>query len=105
MKMICELPGFEEFKGYGITSCGRVYSFKTKRFLKPTNKNGYLYVHLTNGIQNSKNVRVHRLVALAYIPNPNNYDTVDHIDFIKENNSVNNLRWLPNSINCKRKKS
>lgn len=42
---------------------------------------------------NNKNYRVHRLVAETYIPNPNGYPTVDHIDRNTANNSVDNLRW------------
>ena len=103
MKMINEIKGFEEFEGYGITSCGRVYSFKTKRFLKPIKNNrGYLQVQLTNGTQHKKTVKIHRLVALAYMPNPNNYDTVDHIDENKEHNYINNLRWMTREENKKR---
>ena len=95
MKMINEIKGFEEFEDYGITSCGRVYSFKSKKFLKPSkDKNGYLQVNLTNGKGQRKTVRIHRLVALAYIPNPNNYDTVDHMDENKEHNYINNLQWM-----------
>ena len=103
MKMINEIKGFEEFEGYGITSCGRVYSFKTKRFLKPIKNNrGYLQVQLTNGTQHKKTVKIHRLVALAYIPNPNNYNTVDHIDENKEYNYINNLRWMTREENKNR---
>ena len=103
MKMINEIKGFEEFEGYGITSCGRVYSFKTKRFLKPIKNNrGYLQVQLTNGTQHKKTVKIHRLVALAYTPNPNNYDTVDHIDENKEHNYINNLRWMTREENKNR---
>ena len=103
MKMINEIKGFEDFEGYGITSCGRVYSFKTKRFLKPIKNNrGYLQVQLTNGTQHKKTVKIHRLVALAYIPNPNNYDTVDHIDENKEHNYINNLRWMTREENKNR---
>lgn len=100
MKMINEIKGFEEFEGYGITSCGRVYSFKTKRFLKP-NKNykGYLSVCLTNSNGYKKTVAIHRLVALTYIPNPNNLETVDHIDENKEHNYINNLRWMTRGEN------
>lgn len=49
---------------------------------------GYRYVMV-----NKKNYRVHRLVAETYIPNPNGYSTVDHIDRNPANNRVDNLRW------------
>lgn len=103
MKMINEIKGFEEFEGYGITSCGRVYSFKTKRFLKPSkDKKGYLQVWLTNGKGQGKTIRIHRLVALAYISNPNSLETVDHIDENKEHNYINNLRWMTREENKNR---
>lgn len=101
MKMINEIEGYEEFTGYGITSCGKVWSFKTNRFLTPSRgANGYLYVYLSSGMKD-KRVRIHRLVALAYIPNPNNLDTVDHIDENKDHNYVNNLRWLSRGDNIR----
>ena len=103
MKMINEIKGFEEFEGYGITSCGKVWSFKTNRFLKPSkNDKGYLKVWLTNGNGYGRTVVIHRLVALAYIPNPNNLETVDHIDENKEHNYINNLRWMTREENKNR---
>ena len=99
MVLINTLPGFEEFEGYGITSCGKVWSFKRNKFLTPyRNYKGYLYVHLSNR-QKSTSPRIHKLVALAYIPNPDNLETVDHIDGIKEHNYINNLQWMTRADN------
>ena len=103
MKLISELEGYEEFTGYGITSCGRVWSFKTNRFLTPCrDKKGYLRVHITNGRGKGTAAKIHRLVALAYIPNPDGLETVDHIDGNKEHNYTNNLRWLSRGENKSR---
>ena len=98
-----------EVKGYPkylIYDDGRVWSkgFDKKhksRYLKHTdNGKGYMYVGLTNE-NNDKvvNHTIHRLVALHYIPNPNNYKEVDHIDRDKNNNHVSNLRWCNAHIN------
>lgn len=48
---------------------------------------------------------IHRLVAETFIPNPNGYKEVDHIDHNKQNNHVSNLRWVTHSENMKNKKS
>ena len=104
---IRDIPGYEGL--YGITSCGRVWSYKRKIFLKPCKtKDGYLQVTLyKNG--KSKRPYVHRLVLETYCPIENaNILDVDHIDFNRQNNCLNNLRWLPNmknrgrQQNCKR---
>ena len=97
---ICTLSGFKDFKGYAITSCGKVWSYKTNRFLSPgKNHKGYLSVWLTDGRGHGRTVTIHRLVALAYIPNPNNLETVDHIDNYKEHNYINNLQWMTRGEN------
>ena len=89
---------------YAITSCGKVWSYRTKKFLKPYgNKNGYLRVDLRKD-KERKQFLIHRLVAEAYIPNPNNYDTVDHIDFDRTNNCVNNLQWMGRGENCRKRR-
>ena len=87
---------------YAVTSCGRVYSYKNKKFLTPVaNKKGYLRVGLhKNGKE--KKIFVHRLVAQAFIPNPNNLPEVDHIDNDKTHNYVNNLQWITNKDNCRK---
>lgn len=90
------IKGYED---YLVTDDGRVYSLKSQRYLKPTLKSvGYLYVNLFN-THGDKHLRVHRLVAKAFIPNPNNLPHVDHINRDKTDNSVGNLRWCTPSEN------
>jgi hypothetical protein len=65
--------------------------------LKPQNAGrGYLQVRIP------KSTLLHRLVAKAFIPNPDNLPQVDHIDFDKTNNCVENLQWSQNRQNCQR---
>lgn len=84
---------------YAITSCGKVYSYRTKKFLKAAkDKDGYLCVILSvNGKR--KKYTIHRLVATTYIPNPDALPTVNHKDEDKTNNSINNLEWLSHRDN------
>ena len=85
---------------YLIYDDGRVQNKKTKRFLKPAESiKGYLNVHLHHN-RNGTTARIHRLVALHYIPNPENKREVDHIDRNKSNNNISNLRWATRSENC-----
>ena len=84
----------EGFPGYLITENGEVWSEKRKAFRKLTKtKTGYLMVAFrTQG--KFVNKSVHRLVAKAYIPNPENKPIVNHLDGCKTNNCVDNLEWV-----------
>ena len=61
-----------------------------KRYVNP--KNGYVYVQLWNNSK-YKNIRLHKLVARTFIPNPKNLPQVNHIDGNKLDNSIENLEW------------
>lgn len=84
---------------YAITSCGRVWSYKRNKFLKPSDDGkGYLFVHLyKNGVD--KLIKIHRIVAEAYIPNPDNLQEVNHKDEVKAHNWINNLEWCDHKYN------
>ena len=100
MKQTSRSLDFLGFPNYTISEDGTLTNLKG-RVLKPTpHVKGYLRYTLQN--QGRKyNTLGHRLVALAFIPNPNNYETVDHIDSNPANNHVSNLRWLPREENAK----
>jgi len=86
---------------YTVDKSGNVYCNKNKKYLKSTiNSQGYVTVSLF--INNKwKCLYVHRLVAEAFIPNPENKLTVNHRNGIKTDNNLNNLEWNTYSENHK----
>ena len=80
------IPGYED--RYAASSFGAVKNLRTGHTLTPASRNGYLTVSLSG-----KTHYVHRLVAKAFIPNPEDKPTVNHIDEDKHNNRVENLAW------------
>lgn len=94
------MNNIQDYEGlYAITEDGQIWGYKRKRFLKPgSDKDGYLQVSLSkNG--KTKTFKVHRLVAQAFIPNPNNLPQVNHKDENKQNNCVDNLEWCDAKYN------
>lgn len=89
------------YPDYDIYSDGRVFSRKTNRFLTLSkDSSGYLSVEISKGTGASRRrVLVHRLVAQAFLKNPNNYPVVNHKDETRTNNNVENLEWCTYAYN------
>jgi hypothetical protein len=93
-----EISGYEGY--YAISNYGQVKSLKKNLVLKNIyDKKGYLYIGLCKNGKETK-FKIHRLVAIHFLKNPNNFPQIDHIDRVKDNNLVTNLRWVNNSINA-----
>ena len=104
-----DIQGYEGL--YQVSNKGRVRSIdrliiqksggnkcRKGQLLKPTVQNGYYKVALAK-YNKKTNFRVHRLVADAFIPNPNNWSFINHIDENKSNNNAENLEWCTRQYN------
>lgn len=97
-----EWKSLELYPNYLISIYGDIYSLKKRKMLKKKiNNNGYQSVCLFDKYGKEKTVLVHRLVALTFIPNPQNKPQINHKDGNKLNNSVSNLEWVTSSENQK----
>lgn len=99
MEIWKDIPGYEGL--YKINNNGTIISYGRKnQIIKKTcvSKNGYCRVVLSKN-NKIKNYLIHRLVAETFIPNPNNYECVNHKDENKLNNNVENLEWCTFTYN------
>ena len=91
----------EEFPNYLIDIDGNVYDTEKNKYCHFNKDNyGYILVNLRKN-NNWYKRKVHRLLALSYLPNPENKCDVNHIDGNKSNNSLDNLEWATRSENMK----
>ena len=99
---INKIEGYEDIlPRYWINKEGQITNKETGKTIKwLISRHGYYYCHLwTNN--RSRYIRMHRLLALAFIPNPNNYPLVRHLNDIKTDNRLENLAWGTMSENIK----
>ena len=101
VEKIKDIKGFEN--RYTISNLGIVRSLVSGKILKPNiTKFGYARVSLRYpNCRDYKTYFIHRLVALHFIPNPNNYLEVNHKDCNRLNNKVTNLEWVTREMNVK----
>lgn len=98
------IPGWENI--YSLTEDGKLFSHRRNIFVKITHSIGHknsLKIPCFHLYKNQKltNITLHRLLALTFIPNPNNYPQVNHKDGNPLNNSLDNLEWCTQSQNIK----
>lgn len=89
-----DVPGYAG--RYQVSDQGRVRSIGTGRVLSPNLMNhGYVCVHLYSGGKRTRVVKtIHQLVAQAFLPNPHQYIEVNHKNFSRHDNRVENLEWV-----------
>lgn len=102
----------EGYENYSISNLGRIkkgdikvinenreVSYKPVLLNPSTNAHGYKKVSIRDNEGNRKTHLIHRLVAIAFIPNPNNYKIINHKNEIKKDNRVDNLEWCTTNYN------
>ncbi|ARF11444.1 HNH endonuclease [Klosneuvirus KNV1] len=93
------------FNNYECSYEGIIRNKFTKRNLTPTiNIKGYAYVSIQDNNKQSKSKKVHQLIAITWLANPDNKKTVDHINRIRSDNRVANLQWATHKEQCKNRK-
>jgi hypothetical protein len=96
-----EFRKIKDYPMYPVSNLGNVRTERNGKLMKQRlNPAGYKIVGLrARPFEKPDTLRVHRLIANAFIPNPENKRNVDHIDNNRTNNNIENLRWATNSEN------
>lgn len=90
------------FSRYNIYDDGRIFDNKLNKFINyQLNNDGYCKVTLRSDSNKRKTMSIHRLIAILYVPNPDNKSEVNHKDGNKLNNNKDNLEWVTHAENIK----
>ena len=90
----------KEYPMYSVSTEGRVRKNSDQKVLTPSKKsNGYMQINLFTNDGRRKKEYVHRLVALTFLDNPNRFPEVNHIDGVRDNNTLSNLEWVTHAEN------
>ena len=88
------------YSNYAIDENGTVYNIKKCTKLKPyAAKNSYVRVQMVSDNKTSKKEYLHRIIAKTFIPNPNNYEIINHKNLDKQDNRIENLEWCTQQQN------
>ena len=108
MEVVNNMEVFKDIKGYPnyqVSNLGRIWSKISQKYMKSQKDAcGYLRIQLRAINGKVKTEKIHRLVAITFIDNPNNLPEVNHINHIRDDNRVDNLEWVTHKENCEKTK-
>ena len=85
---------------YSVSTEGRIRKNSDQKILTPSRKpSGYMQINLFTNDGRRKKEYVHRLMALTFLDNPNHFPEVNHIDGVRDNNTLSNLEWITHAEN------
>jgi hypothetical protein len=100
---MCTFKVIEDYPNYSVSKCGKIKNNSSGKTLSTfAHKSGYEVINIKpEGRGAGKTLKLHRLVAMAFLSNPLNKPQVNHIDGDKSNNNLENLEWVTASENIK----
>lgn len=95
----------KQYWSYKVCATGKVYNNQGKEIKASVRPDGYLQIYLYDDNGTRHTLYLHRLIAILFVPNPNNYSEVNHKDRIKANCDYRNLEWCTRQYNVEHGKA